>query len=120
MKNLLKISAFVNVMLLCVCGQVAQAHFQVFIPSSDIVVAEGSRRADFTIEFTHPMEQGPVMNMSEPAQFGVLLMGEKKDLKDTIYKITTSSKDYTNDLVNYLDGRISGLILKTIVKGNDD
>ncbi len=44
----------------------------------------------------------------------------KKDLKDTIYKITTSSKDYANDLVNYLDGRISGLILKTIVKGNDD
>jgi cobalt/nickel transport protein len=64
----------------------AQAHFQVLIPSSDIVTAEGSRTVDLNIIFTHPMEQGPTMNMGEPTQFGVMVMGEKHDLKDTLEK----------------------------------
>ena len=74
--------------LLSVCvlagAQASLAHFQVLIPSENIVIAEGSRTVDFTIEFTHPMEQGPMMNMDAPAQFGVLLMGEKQDLRDSL------------------------------------
>ncbi|MBD3306268.1 DUF4198 domain-containing protein [candidate division KSB3 bacterium] len=64
--------------------QPVSAHFQVLIPSADIVTAAGNRTVDFTIVFTHPMEQGPVMNMEMPAQFGVMIMGQKKDLKDSL------------------------------------
>ena len=74
--------------LLFVClfasAQVVLAHFQVLIPSKNIVSAEGTRTVDFNIVFTHPMEQGPVMNMDAPTQFGVLLMGEKQDLRDSL------------------------------------
>ena len=53
----------------------ALAHFQALLPTSDIVKAPG--RISLDILFTHPMEQGPVMNMGKPRQFGVLL-GERK------------------------------------------
>ncbi len=60
------------------------AHFQVLIPSSDIVTAEGTRTVNFDIVFTHPMEQGPAMNMETPKQFGVLVMGQEQDLLETL------------------------------------
>jgi len=65
-------------------SQIAQAHFQVLIPSTDIVTAEDSRTIDFNIVFTHPMEQGPIMNMEMPVQFGVLIMGQKKNLRESL------------------------------------
>ena len=62
----------------------AHAHFQVLIPSTDIVTAERPKTVNFDILFTHPMEQGPVMNMGQPKQFGVMARGEKKDLLSTL------------------------------------
>ena len=59
----------------------APAHFQVLVPSTDIVTAEGDRTVNLDIIFTHPMEQGPVMEMGAPVQFGVLTGGKKHDLK---------------------------------------
>jgi cobalt/nickel transport protein len=59
----------------------AWAHFQVLIPSADIVTAEGSKAVALNLVFTHPMESGPVMEMAPPTQFGVLVNGEKQDLK---------------------------------------
>lgn len=56
------------------------AHFQVLIPSTDIVTAEGKKTVDLSIVFTHPMEQGPAMEMAKPKQFGVLADGKKQDL----------------------------------------
>jgi cobalt/nickel transport protein len=44
------------------------------------------------IVFTHPMEQGPVMEMGKPAQFGVLSGGEHKDLLDTLVKQAVDGK----------------------------
>lgn len=87
MKNLIrKSSLFIFVVILIICGLSLPvlAHFQVLIPSTDIVTAEGSRSIDLNIVFTHPMEQGPIMNMEMPAQFGVMIMGKLKDLKDTL------------------------------------
>jgi len=63
---------------------VAPAHFQVLIPSSDIVGQGDSRTITLDILFTHPMEQGPVMEMGKPAQFGVLVDGGKKDLMESL------------------------------------
>ncbi len=62
----------------------ASAHFQVLLPSTDIVTAEGTRAVDLNILFTHPMEQGPVMTMGTPAQFGVMVMGEKQDISNAL------------------------------------
>jgi cobalt/nickel transport protein len=58
----------------------ATAHFQVLIPSTDIVTVEGKKTVSLDIVFTHPMEQGPVMEMGRPKQFGVLAGGKKNDL----------------------------------------
>jgi cobalt/nickel transport protein len=56
------------------------AHFQVLIPSTDIVTAEGTKTVTLDIVFTHPMEFGPAMEMAPPKQFGVLVGGKKQDL----------------------------------------
>lgn len=62
----------------------AWAHFQVLIPSTDIV-ADGDKTAvSLEILFTHPMRQGPVMMMAPPKQFGVLVEGKKHDLRPAL------------------------------------
>lgn len=61
-----------------------RSHFQVLMPSRDVVTAEGDRTVDLDILFTHPMEQGPVMEMPRPRQFGVLVRGRKTDLMETL------------------------------------
>lgn len=62
----------------------AMAHFQVLIPSADVVGAADNRLVELDILFTHPMEQGPVMEMGTPRQFGLLLGGRKSDLLDRL------------------------------------
>lgn len=58
----------------------ARAHFVVLRPASDVVADRASRSLDLEILFTHPMEQGPVMEMARPARFGVLVGGKQQDL----------------------------------------
>jgi cobalt/nickel transport protein len=86
MKNLMRRNWLVAglVLLLLTISQPALAHFQVLLPSTDIVTAEGSRTVEMELIFTHPMEQGPIMNMEMPSQFGVIAMGQKRDLRDTL------------------------------------
>jgi len=62
----------------------ASGHFQVLVPSTEIVAAEGGRTVNLDIIFTHPMEQGPAMEMAPPVQFGVLVGGKKHDLKNKL------------------------------------
>ncbi|MBS3764380.1 MAG: DUF4198 domain-containing protein [Planctomycetes bacterium] len=64
----------------------AIAHFQVLKPSDDIVSAEDKKEVSLDILFTHPMEQGPVMEMGDPAEFGVVVAGKKRDLMDQLKK----------------------------------
>jgi cobalt/nickel transport protein len=77
------------VLLMIIAGLVlipakANAHFQVLIPDNDIVSEDDSKTVNLDIIFTHPMEQGPVMEMGMPIEFGVLAGGVKKDLKDDL------------------------------------
>ncbi|MHB8900067.1 MAG: DUF4198 domain-containing protein [Thermoguttaceae bacterium] len=58
----------------------ARGHFQVLIPSRDVFSPADGRTVELEILFTHPMEDGPVMEMGAPKQFGVLVHGEKIDL----------------------------------------
>ncbi len=71
---------------------VAWSHFQVVKPSTDIVSGAGSRRVDFEILFTHPMEGGPVMEMGAPQAFGVMVGGRKTDLLETLVAGKTDGK----------------------------
>jgi len=65
-------------------------HFQVVMPSTDITDEPGTISLD--ILFTHPMEQGPHMDMGEPKQFGVLTGGKKQDLLGTLKNKSYSGK----------------------------
>ena len=62
----------------------ARSHFQLLIPSRDVVTASDGRTVDLEMVFTHPMQQGPVMAMGRPVQFGMLAGGQKHDLSDTL------------------------------------
>jgi len=71
-------------LLVCLGPQDAPAHFQVLIPSADVVEAGQSRSVDLEIVFTHPMEQGPVMEMGLPKRFGMLVADKRYDLLSTL------------------------------------
>jgi cobalt/nickel transport protein len=80
------------VALFIIFAGTAQAHFQVLIPSTDMVTPEGSKTVDLDIIFTHPMDGGPVMEMGSPTQFGVLYDGTKHDLKNALKAVKVDGK----------------------------
>ena len=57
----------------------ASAHFQMIIPSDDMVKQGEPRAVNLDVLFWHPFE-GIGMSMVEPAQFGVMRDGKKTDL----------------------------------------
>jgi cobalt/nickel transport protein len=65
-------------------GSTGLAHFVVLLPSADVLEAGDARTVELDVTFTHPMEQGPVMEMAFPRQFGVLAAGKRYDLLDTL------------------------------------
>ncbi|OAG28722.1 DUF4198 domain-containing protein [Thermodesulfatator autotrophicus] len=65
----------------------AWAHFQLLIPSNDIVTVNDGRRIELFLNFTHPMEGGPNMEMVRPEAFGVFVKGKKYDLLNSLQKI---------------------------------
>jgi cobalt/nickel transport protein len=58
----------------------ARGHFQVLLPASDVISPDDAKIVHLDILFTHPMQQGPVMEMSPPRRFGALVHGKKQDL----------------------------------------
>jgi len=72
----------------------AQAHFQMIVPSDDMVQQGENRTIDLDLLFWHPYE-GKGMNMVKPAQFGVLARGKKSDLLGTLKEGKT--KDVEGD-----------------------
>jgi cobalt/nickel transport protein len=72
--------AIIVAMVLCWNVGQARAHFQVLLPASDVISSGDSKTVHLDILFTHPMEQGPVMEMGRPREFGVLVEGKKRDL----------------------------------------
>jgi cobalt/nickel transport protein len=71
---------------------VGRSHFQVLMPERDIVAPADEKAVGFDILFSHPMEQGPVMDMGSPAAFGVLVGGRRHDLTDTLEKVAVDGK----------------------------
>ena len=70
----------------------AAAHFQELIPSTEIVTEGGNTRVGLDLVFTHPMERGPVMEMAEPIQFGVLGPAGREDLKSGLKRVEVKGK----------------------------
>lgn len=76
---------------LAVAGQPAQGHFQKLVPVPLFADADNKTVA-LEMAFTHPMQDGPVMAMGTPAQFGVLAGGKKTSLMDALQPITIHGK----------------------------
>ncbi|AFL73195.1 DUF4198 domain-containing protein [Thiocystis violascens] len=58
----------------------APAHFQELIPAVEIVTIKSGNPVVLQLQFTHPMERGPAMDMGKPARFGVLGPAGQEDL----------------------------------------
>ena len=61
----------------------ANAHFQMLIPSDDIVSSPAERHVHLDIKFWHPFE-GHGMSIDTPAQFGVHFAGKNIDLRNKL------------------------------------
>lgn len=61
----------------------AMAHFQMLIPSDDIVAQSENRQITLDIMFWHPFD-GLGMPMKTPAKFGVRIRGNDTDLRDQL------------------------------------
>ncbi len=57
----------------------AFAHFQVIMPETDVVTPK-KKSVMFNMLFTHPFEQGPVMEMVKPKAADVYFKGKKESL----------------------------------------
>jgi len=71
-------------LVVCLGARWARGHFQMLIPSGDVVSSGDRRTVDFEIVFTHPMEHGPAMEMPVPRQFGMLAGGQRHDLLEHV------------------------------------
>jgi len=84
MKKLTQTIAASAALAISMLAAPAFAHFQMIIPSDDMVTHEDSRTVDLDLRFWHPLE-GDGMNMVKPNQFGVLIGGKKNiDLLDAL------------------------------------
>ncbi len=70
----------------------AWSHFLVLVPDRESVSADDKARVALEIIFTHPMADGPAMEMERPRQFGLLARGQKTDLLDTLQPVKVQGK----------------------------
>ncbi|MCB1775805.1 MAG: DUF4198 domain-containing protein [Candidatus Competibacteraceae bacterium] len=92
MLALSRLAPFIFIATTLAAPSIVQAHFQTLLPSTDIVPDQGDHRVKLTAAFTHPMEGGPVMDMGQPVQFGVLVDGEKIDLSASLVPVKSDGK----------------------------
>lgn len=85
------IPALIALSFLALTATPVAGHFLVLRPSSDVVVA-GSRNVHLEILFTHPMEQGPIMELGRPERFGVRVAGKDRDLMDRLHPKKVNGK----------------------------
>ena len=70
----------------------ARAHFQVIMPSTDIVTEGTGGPITLDLIFTHPMQRGPTMAMQRPVRFGVETEGRIEDLEASLRPRTVDGK----------------------------
>ncbi|MGO9122136.1 MAG: DUF4198 domain-containing protein [Desulfomonilaceae bacterium] len=62
----------------------SSAHFGMIIPSTDIIGKDDPREISLTLQFTHPFEGGPQMDLVKPEKFGVVVEDKVTDLTGTL------------------------------------
>jgi cobalt/nickel transport protein len=90
---LAKLSPWVALLLTWLPG-LSFAHFQTLIPTSDIIHEHSERSVQLEMAFTHPMLRGPVMEMGDPLQFGVLGPNGREDLLPRLEPYKIVQKQY--------------------------
>lgn len=88
---------------LLITGQ-AKAHFQMIIPSDDMVKQTESRTLNLDLLFWHPLE-GIGMNMVKPERFGVIAKGKNQDLLSTLK--ATKKKDREGNSMDTFEAKYS-------------
>ena len=63
---------------------VSSAHFGMIIPSKDVVGKDDPREITLMLQFTHPFEGGPQMELLKPEKFGVVVEDKVTDLTGTL------------------------------------
>lgn len=72
-----------SMLIVCVAllvGNAALAHFAMIVPSKDVVSKEDKKDLSILLQFTHPFEGGPLMQMDKPEKFGVVIGDKVVDL----------------------------------------
>ncbi|MFC1834813.1 DUF4198 domain-containing protein [Thermodesulfobacteriota bacterium] len=70
--------------IMLICSGSPRAHFGMVIPSTDVVGPNDSKEITLLLQFTHPFEGGPQMQLDKPKKFGVVLDGKASDLLSTL------------------------------------
>ncbi len=68
-------------------------HFQEIIPDRDFLDQTTQQPLSFLVRFTHPMSQGPVMNMLKPEKLQVFKNGQSSDLLPSLKKVANVAGD---------------------------
>ncbi len=63
---------------------IASAHFQIILPSDDLINDGENTELEIQLIFTHPSEASHTMDMEKPEMFGVLHKGKKNDLTNSL------------------------------------
>lgn len=73
-------------------GNVASAHFAMIVPSKDVVGKDDKKDVPIMLQFTHPFEGGPQMQMDKPEKFGVVVGDKVVDLLGTLQEKKVGGK----------------------------
>ncbi len=78
------VAALLWVSVAFLLGPTARAHFAMIMPSADAVDKDSKREITLLLQFTHPFEGGPQMQMDKPQKFGVVMGDRVTDLLSTL------------------------------------
>ncbi len=83
----------------------AFAHFAMIIPSKDVVTKGDSKDIGLLLQFTHPFEGGPLMQMDKPEKFGVVTGETLTDLLGTLHEKKVDGRStWETDIQGYQTG----------------
>ena len=92
--------SFISMSMLLMLGafEPAHAHFQMIIPSDEIVSSAKKRKIGLELVFTHPFLQ-IALNLERPHAFGVWVAGKTSDLLSTLEK--SSYQDRVGETISF-------------------
>src|SRR3990172_7243812 len=96
-------AAVMSLILWAGAGSIANAHFEMIIPSDEMVSQTEKREIALDVVFTHPFE-GHGMSSEKPAKFGVVIGEKNIDLMNTLKEVKIKDRageNFTAYKTNY-------------------